>query len=92
MPQRMRPATYDDRYVVGRGPEGPQAIRQLAERLDRMQLTRPGGSRGTARPAADQRCRFGVGSILGSFIHVRDRSPAVTPIVFARLADGGGRR
>ena len=32
----------------------------------------------------------GLGSVLGSFIHVRDRSPVVTRIVFARLADGGG--
>jgi len=34
----------------------------------------------------------GLGSVLGSFIHVRGRSPVVTRIVFARLADGGGRR
>jgi hypothetical protein len=34
----------------------------------------------------------GLGSVLGSFIHVRDCSPVVTRIVFARLADGGGRR
>jgi hypothetical protein len=34
----------------------------------------------------------GLGSVLGSFIHVRGRSPVVTRIVFARLADRGGRR
>jgi hypothetical protein len=34
----------------------------------------------------------GLGSVLGSFIHVRGRSPVVTVIVFGRLADGGGRR
>ena len=34
----------------------------------------------------------GLGSVLGSFIHVRGRSPVVTRIVFARLADAGGRR
>jgi len=39
-----------------------------------------------------QGCPFCVGSVLGSFIHVRGRSPVVTRIVFARLADGGGRR
>ena len=34
----------------------------------------------------------GAGSVLGSFTPVRHRSPVVTRIVFARLADGGGRR
>ena len=33
-----------------------------------------------------------LGSILGSFTPVRDRSPVITRIAFARLADGGGRR
>jgi hypothetical protein len=34
----------------------------------------------------------GLGPVLGSVIHVRGRTPVVTRIVFARLADGGGRR
>ena len=34
----------------------------------------------------------GLGSVLGSFTPVRHRSPMFTQIVFAQLADGGGRR
>ena len=40
----------------------------------------------------NERAQARLGSVLVSFIPVRGRSPAVTRIVFAQAADGGGRR
>ena len=56
---------------------------RLRPRMRRYSVRRLGRRTWAADP--------GLGSVLGSFIHVRGRSPVVTRIVFARLADGDGR-
>jgi hypothetical protein len=79
-------------------PQDAQSRRDLGSMEDES-LPTSGYGRSGATPSSDSAATPGaaglgpgLGSVLGSFIHVRGRSPVVTRIVFARLADGGGRR
>jgi hypothetical protein len=55
------------------------------------------GRAGSAAPSSDAAATLGsrpgrsLGSVSGSFIPVRGRSPVVTRIVLAQVVDGGGR-